>query len=376
MQRKNIIMISLFIQLFIIGSQAMSLGAPTCDALGVCTSGTCPPGMDKVTPPVRNDQYTIRTGDGDPRDDPLEYEPDSIVDIHIRTLDYDGKYIGLLIYAVEFDEGGQLDAKGCPVGKPGCDGSVEVKTGEWVVAPEEPFHCSTICGCSALTHTSATLKRFHHVLHWRAPSAGTGKVIFRAIVKVGSTNGGSFFWPRKTDLELREGRVKDSGIVWVHGSEGVSCKQACRNANPDFKCSPKDMVGGYSAFKQSFVCPTPLFSACGNNAKAVAWSDSEGECFVPGRSCNPVPQCAAKVTGGSRFCACNSSRKLSITHQEPQEETKNALRNITFVYFGVGGLLFGCLLSVLVKNCWQKRLSEPLLMDDLYVDITQSNAEK
>lgn len=362
--------------LFILGSNGMSLGAPTCDALGVCQSGTCPPGMDKVVPPVRNTQYTVRTGDGNPADDPLEYEPGSIVDIHIRTNDYDGKYIGLLIYAVEFDKGGQLDAKGCPTGKPGCDGSVEVKTGEWVVPPGEPFQCSTTCGCSALTHTSATLKRFHHVLHWRAPSAGAGKVIFRVIIKVGPTNGGWFYWPMKMDLVLKEGKKKDSGIVWVHGAEGISCKQACREENPDFRCSPQDMTSGYSSFKDSFVCPTPLFSACGKNEKAVAWSDSDGDCFVPGKSCRPDPQCSAKVVGGSRFCACKSSNLLSSTHTQPRKESKTPKDYLNLAYFGAGGLLVGCLMSVLVSKCWQKSLNEPLLMDDLYVDITQSNLEK
>lgn len=365
----------IFSILLICGSYAMSLGAPTCDALSVCQSGTCPPGMDQVKPPVRNSDYTIRSADGDPRKDPVTYEPDSIVDIHIRTKDYDGKFIGLLIYAVEFDEGGQLDASGCPPGKPGCNGSDEIKVGEWVVAPGEPFHCSTICGCDALTHTSATLKRFHHVLHWRAPS-GVGKVIFRAIIKVGPTNGGWFYWPMQQDLVLSPSQKEDTGIVWVQGAPGISCKQACRDEDPDLTCSPRDMSGKYSDFKSSFVCPTPLFTSCGPDQKALAWSDADGDCFVPGNKCrSTVPQCSARVEGGSRFCACKSSNLLSSPHQ-PQMETEETLDLMSLIYFGVGGVLLGCLLSVFISKCWQKQLSEPLLMDDLYVDITHSNAEK
>lgn len=372
---------SLFISavFYIIHSSAMSLGAPTCDALGVCQSGTCPPGMDKVAPPVRNSKYTIRTGDGDPRKDPVSYTPGSIVDIHVRTTDYDGKYIGLLIYAVEFDQGGQLDENGCAKGQPGCDGSVEVKTGEWIEVPGEPFQCSQICGCSAITHTSATLKRFHHILKWRAPASGTGKVIFRAIVKFGPTNGGKFYWPMQKDLTLSEGAAPDSGVVWVHGAEGVSCKQACRDENPDFTCSPEEMSGRYSDFKESFVCPAPLFTACGKNEKAVAWSDSEGDCYVPGKKCRTVtPQCAAKVQGGSRFCACRSTNLLSSVHQEPQtDDVETTLDVVTLAAFGVGGLILGCILSVFISKCLQKKqLGEKLLMDDLYVDITQSNMEK
>lgn len=363
---------------FFIGSNAMSLGAPTCDALGVCQSGTCPPGMDKVSPPVRNTKYTIRTGDGNPADDPISYEPDSIVEIHIRTTDYNSKYIGLLIYAVELDEGGQLDARGCATGKPGCDGSQEIKAGEWIVAPGEPFRCSSICGCQALTHTSATLKRFHHVLHWKAPAENTGTVIFRAIVKFGPTNGGNFYWPMKQDLQLKEDKKgKDSGIVWVHGAEGQSCKQACRDENADLVCSSTDMLGGYDSFKTSFVCPTPLFTACGKDEKAVAWSDSEGDCFVPGKSCNPTPQCSARVSGGSRFCACKSSLNLASPQlQQPQEEITDIWRNIDLLYFGGAGLILGCLISILVQKCRQKPQNEELLMDDMYMDITQASADK
>jgi hypothetical protein len=50
---------------------------------------------------------------------------------------------------------------------------------------------------------------------------------------------------------------------------------------------------------------------------------------------------------------------------------------VTLAAFGVGGLLLGCLLSVFISKCWrEKQRGEKLLMDDLYVDITQSNLEK
>lgn len=354
-----------------------SLGALTCDALGVCASGTCPPGMDQVAPPIRNAKYSVRTGDGKPTDDPREYEPDSIVDIHVRTHDYDGKFIGILIYAVEVDPNGQWDEKGCPKGQPGCDGTVEVKAGEWVIPPGEPFQCSPICGCSCLTHTSATLKRFHHVLHWKAPAEGTGSVIFRVIIKVGPINGGWFYWPMQTDLVLKEGRKSDSGITWVHGEDGQSCRDACRDENPDFECMPSAMTRGYDDFKTSFACPLPLFSSCGSDEKAVAWTDEEGDCFVPGSSCRATnPQCSATVRHGSRYCACKSALSLAKSH-EPQEAVADAgFEYITLLYFGVGGCLLGCLLSIIYQNLFQKQTGEPLLMEDLYVDIAESNAQK
>jgi len=347
----------------------MSLGAPTCDALGVCASGTCPPGMDKVSPPVRNEKYSIRTGDGDAAADLTEYVPGEIMDIHIRTLDYNGKYIGLLIYAVEYDEDGQLDEHGCP--SPGCDGSDEIHAGSWYAAPGEPFQQSQICGDKALTHTSAVLKNFHHTLHWRAPPAGTGKVIFRAIVKVGPTNGGWFYWPMMVDLVLEEGVAASNGLMWLHGESGRSCKETCRDEN--LECDEGSLSGDYNDFKSSFVCPFPLMSGCGSDSKAAVWSDEDGDCFTQSESCvGGTTRCGATVTGGERFCPC---KEQLLTRSLPQPQTEESSTSDDWTYWVylcvpiIVGAIFGiCFALGLVWMCSKPEPKKPLI-EDLYMDI-------
>ena len=58
----------------------------TCDAIGVCASGTCPTGMTLVAPPERSDVYHIRTARGaDPQQDPSSYVPGELVTIWITV---------------------------------------------------------------------------------------------------------------------------------------------------------------------------------------------------------------------------------------------------------------------------------------------------
>merc|ERR550539_149508 len=358
----------------------MSLGAPTCDALGVCfntneSPGVCPPGMELVTPPVRNNKYTIRTGDGKSvQDDPKFYTPGEIMDIHIRTHDYDGKFIGLLIYAVEADPDGELDQRGCS-NPDGCDGSGEIKVGSWIVAPDEPFRTSDVCGEKALTHTSATLKNFHHTLHWRAPDAGTGKVIFRAIVKVGPTQGGWFYWPMQKDLVLKEGALKSTGLTWLHGSQGASCKEVCRGEN--LECDEGSMNGDYSDFANSFVCPLPLLSGCGSNAKAMAWSDGEGDCFTRSSKCaSASPRCSAKIPEGERFCACKEltlSRSREATAESTEEKTSFYDLLLQFGPYFAGAGLGAFVGFVAITICISKRQTSTPLIEDLYLDIASTS---
>lgn len=365
--------------LFFTRVNSMSLGAPTCDALGVCASGTCPPGMDKVSPPVRNDKYSIRTGDGELNLDTTEYIPGEIMDIHVRTLGYNSKYIGILIYAVEYDEGGQYDESGCA--SPGCDGSVEVRTGSWVVAPGEPFRQSEICD-EALTHKSAVHKNFHHTLHWRAPAAGTGKVIFRAIVKFGPTNGGHFYWPMQKDLVLEEGVARSNGLIWLHGGNGLSCKQTCREEN--LVCDEGSMSGNYDGFKSSFVCPFPLMSGCGADEKAMVWSDEQGDCFTQSKSCSKTaPTCSAKVSSGERFCPCQElalSRASPIAKSSKNQDTTgssggNGFGDVLQYWPYVAGVILGSLTGfTLVWACSRNgKTMETPLIEDLYMDITSVN---
>jgi hypothetical protein len=57
--------------------------------------------MPWVNPPVTTSFYTIRTADGpNVADDPVSYTPGQLVPIHIRVLDLDRKFIGLVSVAL------------------------------------------------------------------------------------------------------------------------------------------------------------------------------------------------------------------------------------------------------------------------------------
>ena len=57
----------------------------TCDAIGVCSGGTCPDGMELVAPPTRSTAYSVRSGSASPLSDPTTYVPGSLVTIHVRV---------------------------------------------------------------------------------------------------------------------------------------------------------------------------------------------------------------------------------------------------------------------------------------------------
>merc|ERR1719492_134752 len=88
-----------------------------------------------------------------------------------------------------------------------------------------------------MTHKNAKVKRYHHAFRWQAPPAGSGDVIFRVIVKVGSTNGGWFYWPMKSgDLTIREHSIppttlNDVVTKWYVGELDETCSQTCQKLN-------------------------------------------------------------------------------------------------------------------------------------------------
>jgi len=328
--------------------------------------------MDKVAPPVRNKQFSVRTGDGALAQDPDEYIPGTIMDIHVRALAqsfhgkyYSGKYIGVLLYAVK--KGG-YPLTGCA--SPGCDGSKEEKVGEWIIAKGEHFQAS--CDKQAVTHVDAAAKNFHQTFHFKTPEEGTGQIIFRAIVKVGPTNGGWFYWPMGKDLTLKEGKLTSSGpaITWVQGQAGEACTKVCRDQNQS--CDSKAMSGeeAYGSLKQSYVCPAPLVSGCQDKSVAP-FVDSEGDCFVSTQSCaHSTSKCSAKHADNSRLCACTDTSLSEVWRQEVHEE----VNEFPWLYAAVsgGGFLLGC---VLVYAWTLTRRSKEDELEDIYLAMQFSKAD-
>lgn len=358
--------VQMILVFFILCVNSRSSGAMVCDALGVCASGTCPPGMDQVKAPARNENYTIRTGDGDPADDPVTYRPGELMDIHFRTTDIDAKPIGILIYAVE---AGTYPTKGCPT--PGCDGFAEFKVGSWEIANGEPYQ--TVCDQQALTHIDAKMKNFHMTFHFRAPEEGTGNIIFRAIVKRGPTNGGEFWWPMKDgDLKLyEEYDMSSDGISWLEGDFGESCDKACASQSMGCDASAMSSSTVEDDFKSSVVCGAPLLSAC-DDTKSSPFKDSDGDCFVNTASCmDSSATCDASDPDVQRICAC-SMPKLSSTDNYGLESTWEETTGLDFRWL----YAFVCIVSTFLGGisfficCRQKTMTDDEKFDKLMEDIS------
>ena len=261
---------------------ARSSGAAVCDAINVCESGVCPEGMELVGPPVRTDTYLIET-------DKPTYFPNELIEIRIRVTQpqiqamrnagkpqcvctqtgeprenrrcpgnvdlmpgwtgscdcgttarrcditttpvlEQSKYLGVLLYAVQ--DGDEQEAK----------------VGAWEMPLESaprfaPMEGPT-CDGKALVQTSALAKRYLERFWFRAPAAGTGPIVVRALLKQGETLGGGFYWPSAGngnlappqngvaggDLVLSEAAVPTPALQWVRGNPGLSCDAVCAAA--------------------------------------------------------------------------------------------------------------------------------------------------
>jgi len=242
----------------------------------------CPYGMHKVAAPVRSDDYFVGTADfGETGSS--EYIPGELMDIHVRALNPAKKFLGILIYAVQND--GIIGEEGCP--SPGCDGKEEIKVGEWQATDINNFQVS--CDGKAMTHTNAKVKKFHHVFRWRAPPSGSGDVIFRVIVKTGSTNGGWFYWPMEIgDLMLFEGVQQPSTKEWVQGNIGMTCEEVCRARNQ--MCDRSVVLDGslnlYEDVKIDQSCQLPLLS---KHTASAPSRDADGFCYFQNSELNDAP---------------------------------------------------------------------------------------
>jgi len=301
-------------------AHSASSGAKKCDALGLCThpsSGAyldpttgevgCPWGMHLVTAPERSDAYIVSTAPYG-ETGPTSYTPGQYMDIHVITVGPQYmKFLGILMYAVQVSDG--LGPEGCP--SPGCDGKEEVKLGMWEVT-NNMFQVSEPCGGQAITHSNADPKPYHNVFRWKAPEVGSGDVMFRVVIKQGSTNMGHFWWPMTAgDLMLTEGPA-ESISEWFSGDVSLTCSAICAAQNRECDRSmPTGNLGHYSHHVgKTQSCQLPLLSTCSRTAPS---RDEEGYCWFDNQDSGLCDQSrpstnicdALEVAGGSeRLCPC------------------------------------------------------------------------
>ena len=340
----------------------------TCDALNLCnvpwdgaTAVSCPSGMTKVAPPERTGIYTLTSPSA-------SYTPSGLVEVHLRvtarliqkkldagvrqcqcnialadcSVGYkpcgatyaDGaqtatepymenaKYIGLLLYAVREND------------------PTEAKVGAWEIPVEIPARFNTPpdagCGGRALMHASANAKNYFHRFHFRAPSeAGTGTLVFRALIKQGETNGGAFYWPNagaapspggrvSGDLALAEGTSPPPAAqLWFRAAPLESCASACATAGRT--CDEAAMAVASAAADipaevgRRYLCRRPFLrhEACAaagalpagtNQPDALCWAAAVGVEACTGPSTSPANACTAVSSQADlvRFCACSA----------------------------------------------------------------------
>jgi len=301
-------------------THAASSGAKKCDALGLCTvpsSGaglnaetgevTCPPGMDLVSPPRRSDAYVVSTAPVG-QTGPTSYTPGQWMDIYVTTVGPNYmKFLGILMYAVQLSDG--LGPEGCP--SPGCEGKDEVKLGSWEVT-NELFQVSEPCEGQAVTHSNADAKPYVNIFRWKAPEAGSGDVMFRVVLKQGSTNMGHFWWPMTSgDLMLTEG-PSENVSEWFAGDVSLTCTAICnaqgRNCDRSMPTGSLNLFDEHVGKSQS--CQLPLLSTCSRTAPS---RDEAGYCWFDNQDSGLCDQSlpvinicdALDVSGGSeRLCPC------------------------------------------------------------------------
>ena len=357
--------------------------------------------MTKVAPPERSSVYSIRTAQGvDPAADPSVYTPGEIVTLYIsveekliqrrikkgeRTCwcppgyrvrgydacgpkDVDGKtvqcnepqmdsakYIGFLLYAVDVNEN---------------------KVGRWEVNDIPPVSFwlpnDVECGGISVMHADARPKNYVEAHTFRAPALdrdghGVGPITFRALMKHGDTNEGSFYWPTAPamsgsqgsptagtsggDLVLTQARGTPPKQSWFTATKaGQSCDAVC--ADHGQACDLDGLVaasGSPAVLEQKvgafYSTVTPAVAGCASALPAMSTANGERWLFFhantagantcPADAITP-PSCGA-VPGKSdegvfrmrRVCPCKAARRrLGGPSTVPEETARTIAKGV------------------------------------------------
>ena len=215
------------------------------------------------------------------------YHPGENVEIIVRVLTPGWQYRGLLLHAV--------DASGNTVGKfqtPAVD--------------DYPFH--TFCP-GAVLHGAAELKPYRVRLVFTAPSAGTGKIVFRCLLKRGPANHGSFYYPA-TDLVLEEAAAPSaSAHRWALAPAGQSCDEFCSRSGA--RCDADSMQRGSATGRglvEDIGGALPVFLPVRSDCSSLSPARLQGDyrSFFHDKTCaasTPI-SCTAAKEGVRRYCVC------------------------------------------------------------------------
>jgi len=283
-------------------ANSLGLNVPICDAYDVAIWKPLDQGgvfMWWTAAPKHTTDFTLRTGDGisDEGHSQASYKPGQLVYIHIRAHKKGHKYRGLLLYA--------KNAKG-------------QKVGSWQLPVEDKvmFHTPPgFCGADAyrtVMHSGADEKNYHNVFPFVAPAAGTGKITFEALVKIGPANTGYFAWPNTAPLSLEESKPATSQL-WFKGAPGESCEQTCsklgRACFEEGLSSVTRPTSLQSAIGKKYACKQPLLKGCSQSDPSESVND--GFCYYQGCASTKAT-CSSQDRSGTRFCPCQGSKMTAI----------------------------------------------------------------
>ena len=258
-----------------------------------------------------------------------EYTPNgTYITIEVRVTDYEWKYRGLLLHAV--------NSNGNTVGKWGLPNE-----------PNYPFWHPTNCGEQYVLHNAAEEKALLQKFYYKTPPAGTGTISFRSIFKKGPANEGSFHYPMNV-LSLTE-KVTNSKLTskWILAEVAQSCTAACRHVS--LTCNDKELNSKSKAapnvpnvLEQLFPCSLQLSDGCSIGAPGAS-PTNENHCWYHDKAICPKAtthtiQCNATSNKVKRFCYCSSQnerRELFVQgiqkhnkyemNDEKEDETGNTL---------------------------------------------------
>lgn len=226
--------------------------------------------------------YTLRTGDGEPSQDPLIYTPGHWTQIYIRSLIAGKQFTGLILYAENKD------------GK---------KVGEWKLHPKSSFHQPGDC----VVHRNADFKKYLEVFKVRIPS-GAGTVVIKALLKYGlafPVKDGGFFWPASSSGPTQHLLLTESlsvpSPIWIEGQGTESCDQVCSSIGRTCDINILKDKGQSSALwghiRSSTACFEPLMAGCSGSSPAVG---PDG-CFYHDATCQ-IPE-SPHIE--ERYCSIN-----------------------------------------------------------------------
>jgi hypothetical protein len=262
--------------------------------------------MPWATRPIRTDAFSVTASSS-------SYVPDGqFLSVYVNTLDYDLKYRGILLHAV--------DSSGASVGE--------------MIFPDvenAKFHSPHPECPHAALHSDAGLKPFKARFRFKTPPAGTGPITFRCLIKTGPANTGDFWYPNVAgDVTLQEAApLPAPSASWLMSKPKQSCHSVCKKAGLSCDLQAMQSISSADALVDALGstylgdCQFPFLSDC---SPVSPTRSKSGECYYHDTDCADHNLCYSKGmddNNGYRFCACSEDDGNEVDGERRRLEAAN-----------------------------------------------------